>query len=396
MKRYSLLVVCLFLWGGVFSLSAQEVSRLKSFQRVFTIGSIGTKIQVLQDSEAVTDEDMSPLYIQALEFVLDNAAQLQNDVMARELSKIAVRLISKKPDPKAAYYLYRLFESDKNTEVRIAVLNGLSVAALGNQDIIARLNEWLSAQNSIYKSGGTVDRQVIAEAVVTLGKLGDPSSFPYLFSTGVIQYSADISYKVNEALKHISGDYKAMLVDVVRRGTLTDKLFALRTGLAQDSLGIEGKGELTEAALSVGLRTEVKSTEDEEILKTLRYEAVSALAVLKWTKASPLLIEHFDRTYSEYKNGTASKPFLLDAIRALGSVGTHEAARHLTMFLDTLHGSMESGKPPDEEVMLTLIDALKTLGDKIAFDALFYTEYLDYPASVKKAAREALNNLKTF
>ncbi len=395
MKRFGL-SIGLFLLGGVFLLSGQEESRLRSFQRVFTIGSIGTKIQVLQDSEAATGEDMSPLYIQALEFVLDNAVQLQNDVMARELSKIAVRLISKKPDQKAAYYLYRMFEADKNTEVRIAVLNGLSTAAIENIEIISKLNDWLSTQNSLYRGGGTVDRQVIAELVITLGKLGDQSSFPILFSTGVIQYSTDITFKVNQALKQIKGDYKAMLVDVVRKGILTDKLFALRTGMSQDSLGVEGKGEVAEAALSVGLKTQVKSRDDEELLKTLRYEAVAGISVLKWTKASPLLIEHFDKTNNEFKNGLASKAYLLDAIRALGSVGTHEAARHLTMFLDTLHGSMESGKTTDEQVMLTLIEALKTLGDKIAFDALFYTEYLDYPASVKKAAREALNNLKKF
>jgi hypothetical protein len=395
MKRFGL-SIGLFLLGGVFLLSGQEESRLRSFQRVFTIGSIGTKIQVLQDSEAATGADMSPLYIQALEFVLDNAVQLQNDVMARELSKIAVRLISKKPDQKATYYLYRMFEADKNTEVRIAVLNGLSTAAIENIEIISKLNDWLSTQNSLYRGGGTVDRQVIAELVITLGKLGDQSSFPILFSTGVIQYSTDITFKVNQALKQIKGDYKAMLVDVVRKGILTDKLFALRTGMSQDSLGVEGKGEVAEAALSVGLKTQVKSRDDEELLKTLRYEAVAGISVLKWTKASPLLIEHFDKTNNEFKNGLASKAYLLDAIRALGSVGTHEAARHLTMFLDTLHGSMESGKTTDEQVMLTLIEALKTLGDKIAFDALFYTEYLDYPASVKKAAREALNNLKKF
>ena len=35
------------------------------------------------------------------------------------------------------------------------------------------------------------------------------------------------------------------------------------------------------------------------------------------------------------------------------------------------------------------------IGDAIAFDHLLYSGYLDYPASVKRAAREALNNLKS-
>ena len=305
MKRFGFFILFSLCLGASF-VFAQEDTRLKSFQRIFTIGSIGTKIQALQDSESVTDEDMFPLYVQALEFILDNLSQLQNDAYARELSKIAARLISKKPDKNAAYYLYRLFEADKSTEVRIAALNGLGTAASGDSEIINKLNTWLVAQNDLHAGGGKPDRQVVAEMVVTLGKLGDPASFPILFSTGVAQYSSDINFKVNQALRQIRGDYREMLIDVIKKGPINDKLQALRTGLSR-KLWDQKAGEIAEAALYVALELKTSNKETESLLRTMRYEAVAGIASLKWVKASPLLIEHFDRTNNEFKTAQLQK-----------------------------------------------------------------------------------------
>lgn len=41
-----------------------------------------------------------------------------------------------------------------------------------------------------------------------------------------------------------------------------------------------------------------------------------------------------------------------------------------------------------------MIDSLAKLGDKSAFDYLLYVGYLEYPESIKKAARDALSGLK--
>ncbi len=75
-------------------------------------------------------------------------------------------------------------------------------------------------------------------------------------------------------------------------------------------------------------------------------------------------------------------------------MSTHEAAVRLTQYLVLLNSYTEKGRGYDEQVVLTLLDNLGILADKVAFDDLMYTQYLNYSAGVKKAARAALDNLK--
>ncbi|MBN1685074.1 MAG: hypothetical protein JW852_00385, partial [Spirochaetales bacterium] len=93
MRRLS--TVCLlFLFFAVTVVIAQEQPDiLRAFQKNFVRGNLNTKIQVLQDAATRSDVDMGPLYHQALDFVIDNARIFENDLVARELGILAVRLI---------------------------------------------------------------------------------------------------------------------------------------------------------------------------------------------------------------------------------------------------------------------------------------------------------------
>ena len=66
----------------------------------------------------------------------------------------------------------------------------------------------------------------------------------------------------------------------------------------------------------------------------------------------------------------------------------------LTQYLVLINSYTEKGKGYDEQVVLAVIACLGQLGDKVAFDDLMYTQYLNYSAAVKKAARAALDKLK--
>jgi len=54
----------------------------------------------------------------------------------------------------------------------------------------------------------------------------------------------------------------------------------------------------------------------------------------------------------------------------------------------------EKSKGYDEQVVMGIIAALGTLGDKVGYNDLLYTQYINYSAAVKKAARAALDKLK--
>ena len=77
-----------------------------------------------------------------------------------------------------------------------------------------------------------------------------------------------------------------------------------------------------------------------------------------------------------------------------------DAAQALSLELGYLNSQFERAKKDgtfsenDEALVLGVIKALGEMRNKIAFDNLHYVAYLDYPESVKAAAREALNNLK--
>jgi hypothetical protein len=71
-----------------------------------------------------------------------------------------------------------------------------------------------------------------------------------------------------------------------------------------------------------------------------------------------------------------------------------EAAQTLALQLGLFNSQMERTGEFDADILISVINALGELGDKIAFDYLLYIGYLSYPEAVQSAARDALNRLK--
>lgn len=373
---------------------AQDSTVVEAFQKNFARGSISTKIQVLQDSASMESENMSPLYLQALKFVIDNAEQLKSDTLVRELTVLAVRLVGLRGYSDAASDLWQLFTIFEDTGVRVEIMNALAKTAGDNNRIITYITNWMASQNAVYQSGGWVDKQVVAECVVTLGAVGGEAAFPILFTANTLGYSEDISRKAAEALKNLEGDYADLLIDVIEKSPLKEKLSALKMAMADDGLSGDQKGRIAEVALEYGLYTNPTGPSEQEIARQLRYDAVRGLTELQWSDASAKVIDHFDATVLEYDRGITRKENLLEAIAALGSMQNHEAAVRLTLYLELLNSYTENGQTIDEQIILAVISNLGRLGDTVAFDYLLYTGYLNYSNTVKKAAREAIENLK--
>ena len=99
-------------------------------------------------------------------------------------------------------------------------------------------------------------------------------------------------------------------------------------------------------------------------------------------------------TLLEFDRGVVPKGYALNAINALGSMGTHEAAERLSLHLELLNSYTEHSKVYDEQIVLSVLLNLMELGDKVAFPTLSYTQYLNYSDTIKKAAKDAIDNLK--
>jgi len=384
-----------FLLISIFFVGAKDINpMLSAFQKSFARGSLSTKIQVLQDSSKVTDKSMGPLYLQSLRFILVNNVTLRDDATAGELSRLTIRLSGLRHYDETADLMWKLFNETSDRGIQIEILSALGELK-PSQTIVTKLNDWLREINGKAEKGDTINTKLFTEAVSTLGKIGNTSSFNVVFSTAALHYSDAVTEAAYSSLKKLGIDYAAALIDVIKNNVPQEKLMAVKLAASSTKLTPENKGRIFQAALTAGLSGNEVGKKDAEILRSLRFEGAKQLTKLKWTSASPLALENFKKTQQEVESGRASTSQLVESINFLGSVNTHEAAVQLSMYLEVLNSLKERGQQVKTQVIMAVINSLGELGDKSAFDNLLYTGYLDYPSSVKKAAREALNNLKT-
>ncbi|MEW5816533.1 MAG: hypothetical protein AB1798_14215 [Spirochaetota bacterium] len=374
--------------------SQESSSMLDTFLRNFARASLSTKVKILEDSEKLNPSEMGPLYVKAVEFILSNSDLIQTDSMTQQLSVLAARLMGLSGYKEGRYRLWELFHSDKDRTVRIVIMTALGDIGKGDARILEGMNNWLSEQTSLFQTGKIPDLPVVGECIVSLGKIGDPSSFPVIFTSMVVKFSDDITAKAQNSLLSIEGDFKDSIVNVLKRNPIPDKLAALQMAVDSPRLSDEQKGEVAEVALDIGLTTTSQDVTQRANLTDLRYTAVRVLTEKKWSKATRFIIDHFDVVLDDYRRGTSPKANLLEAINALGAMGTHEAAEHLSLYMVTINNEIEKGLTVDEQIVLTVIRNLGNLGDKIASDCLLYAGYLNYSDPIKRAAREAFNNLK--
>jgi hypothetical protein len=394
-KQYSAVFFILLMFSvPILNTAADDNAALEAFRRNFTRGSLSTKVRVLQDSLDYENTDMGPLYIQSLDFIMNNYWMLRSDTIGRELMFFTIRLLSAEKVSESAEELWEFFNSVEDAELRVALMNAVGNTAGDKSEIIHGINNWLRNYNVRFKAGNPVDEKLVAETVAALGKLGDPTSFPIVFATGTIGYSEAVNTSASEALGKIDGYFTDHIIHVIQASAPKEKIAALKAAFGQDNLGREDKASIARVGLDIGLYSESRGEEEETALRELRYEAVRELTELDWAGEADNLIKHFDYTLFEFEQGLCPKTNLIEAIEALGSAGTHDAAVRLTLYLEVLNSYTENGQTVDEQIILEVITNLGELGDSTAFDYLLYTGYLNYSSAVQRAAREALENLK--
>jgi HEAT repeat protein len=395
MKKGRRLVVFLLfflLTSGLWAQNTQDL--LRSFNRNFAIASIDVKMQIIQDAGNSGYAGMGPLYRQAIDYVLDNFTLIDTDQRFRQLAILALDQMEASGYAEGRYSVWKLFDIEQETGVRISCLNALGTLAQGDEEIIEYLNVWLRKQNTVFQSGKVPDIYVISAAVRALAQLGDQSSFPVLFNTMTIGYMDDITRSAREGLFRLGGELKDNMIAILKGSDLKEKKLALQMSLETDRLDDNAKAEIAQFAMDVGLHTAAADNPSRQIAREIRYLAAAALTERKWSAATDLVIEHFDTVLMEYDRGLADKRRLVEAVDCLGAMATHEAAVRLTQYLVLLNAYTERQQEFDNIIVLAVVENLGVLGDKTAFDDLLYAQYLSYSSEIKKAARNALDNLR--
>ena len=394
--RKSGLCLALFLLlaaGAAWAQTPDDV--LKSYLRNFAIASLDVKLQIVQDAGQRGLKELGPLYLRAVDYVLTNFSLLETDQRFRTLALAALAQIRASGFVEARHSVWKLFQTDSSQEVRQGALDALAVIGKGDPEIARSLTLWLESQNSVFQTGKVPELGVILAAVRALGALGDPVSFPVLFATMNLGYTEDVSRQARQSLLAIPGDYRAQFIGILRDSPLPEKQLALGMAMEFPRLSDADKSALAEFALDVGLHSAASDNQSKSLARDLRFQAAKALTGRRWSKASPLAIEHFDAVLQEYERGLADRRFLVEAINLLGDMGSHEAAVRLTQYLVLLNAYTERVREFDSTVVLAVIENLGKLGDKVAFDDLQYVEYLkSYSPEVLAAARKVRAKLK--
>jgi hypothetical protein len=353
-----------------------------------------TKVQVLEDASQIDSEDMGPLYLMAVRFLIDNQDIIGKDTQAYQLSIVASRLVGEANFKDARNDLWTLFQIESNTGVRIEILKSLGKIAKEDAELISKIDAWLSSENTLRASGQPRDLQVIRQATISLGQIGNSSSFSVLFTTMSTGFSAAITQSARDSLYQIQGDFKELILQVIQKNSIYEKKEALTMAKDDEKLTEDQKAEIAEVGLIVGNSTSSVNVNEQKALRELRYEAVKILTSAKWSKASEAAIQHFDLTLLERTRGVGTLSAVLEAIACLGAMGTAEAAERLNLYLGLIHTLTEDGNPIDDQIVLASITNLGILGYRIAFDNLLYTNYLGYSNDIKKAAKDAIKTLK--
>jgi len=223
---------------------------------------------------------------------------------------------------------------------------------------------------------------------------GGPESDVVVSSRVRLARNIDAYPFVSRASDRQRARIEELLRGVIKDRPVTEKKLGLQMALDSDRLTNDQKAQLAQFALDIGLHSSVSDADSKAVLRDIRFQAAASLGARKWSDASSLLIEHLDMTIGEFDKGFVDRNHLLDAIANLGAMNTHEAAVRLTQYLVLLNSYAEKGKVFDDQIVFAVLTNLGALGDKVAFDDLMYTQYLNYSAGVKKAARAALDKLK--
>ncbi|MCL2805312.1 MAG: hypothetical protein FWD26_05175 [Treponema sp.] len=384
--RIGILFIILFI---CFSSNSYCEDYLQRFIRADLLG----KIDILHEASVNADLDSVLPYEYALQFVLDNYAQIDDLRDMNRITSISISSLLKHGrvlSIDALNTLWKLFLEYPNVQTKTEIVISLGVLGKWNRFIIDNLNNYLTETNQLFKNGHHVDYSIISACISAIMELGDSSSYPVLFEIICSDYPEVITSEAFGALEIIPGNLHQFLFNVIENNVPQEKYDAFKVVVNNERLSIPERGQLAELALAQSLL----AVEENADLNAMRYAAVIVLSRLRWTRANALAIRHYYRVQADYSHDIVPKERFLEAITCLGAVGNSDAALVLGLQQGLINVRMFSTGSFDAEVTLAIVQSLGLIGDNAVFDHLLRVINLPYPDYIIAAAREAVDRLK--
>ncbi|UTC73998.1 hypothetical protein E4O03_06965 [Treponema sp. OMZ 792] len=389
MKKIVFVLVFIFCFVSGFAIDQDELLNLR---KDFISAGIDVKLVILRSLSQSDDRTLIPVYQDAVEYVKTSYEILQNDDRLLNIGIIAVTKLGELNEVKSSGNIRYLFSTVENEDFQIACLKSLSKLVQKDSAFTDYLNSLYDAGLSDLISGKAFNVNLLTVYAEALGKFADPSSFDILVKTLFYPVNDSLKNTVKTALNNISFNY----FDEILAKTMQKNIQYIWTLylLAKENKRIEGPelGRISELVIDYGLKN-LKGA-DLESSENLIEAALPVLSALKWSKASSQVNKFFYYAQGLRKTSSRGDELLMKIIDCMGNLGTIECSQNLSIFLGVLNSETEKTKQYSEPLMLSVITALRKLGDKTAFDYLLYVEYLNYSETVKQASRNAIEELK--
>lgn len=389
MKRIVFILVFIFCRFSVFAIDQDELLNLR---KDFISAGIDAKAVILRSLSQSDDRSLIPIYQDAVEYVKNSYVILQNDEKLLNIGIIAVTKLGELNDLKASGSIRYLFSTVENEDFQIACLKSISKLVQKDFAFTDYLNSLYETGLSDLISGKAFNVNLLRVYAETLGNFADSSSFDVLIKTLFYPVNDSLKDTVKTALNNISFNY----FDEIFAKTLQKNIQYIWTLylLAKENKRIEGTelGRISELVFDYGLKN--LQDVDFESAENLIEETLPVLSALKWSKASSQVNKFFYYVQGLRKTNRRGDELLIKIIDCMGNLGTIECSQNLSIFLGVLNSETEKTKQYSEPLVLSVITALRKLGDKTAFDYLLYVEYLNYSETVKQASRNAIEELK--
>ena len=369
-------------------------------QKKFISGNLLDKTESVKQASGQESVLLSKL---ALDFVIENKEVLGND---RDLDALAVSGILALPsdymnsaseDEKRVIceYFYSIFNLFDNINVKIAILNRLTVFHFSDDRFAVLLNEFLK-KTEIIKEKDPLTKSIIS----TLGYIGNEDSFVILY----ILYSDPSwsSYRdeLKKSVSMLLEQSIPQVISIIQNGTANDGRLLFDLTIENEKLSNKIVAEISENIISRTINLYETSLSTGNELAELQFDAYTVLTKLKWTRAAGTAMKFFVCAKKEYEEGSFPEENFLEVIKNLPVIDPLDSVQSFCSYISECNSIMEKSltdrnvKKPSDKVMLALISALGAIGDKNAFDTLLAVTYYTYPDNVITQARDALASLK--
>ncbi len=387
MKNYTkplLHLLCLFISFTAFSQSSDQL------QKDFVKGNLSEK-NILVDSANNDGLAHSDLWIVGFDFINTNYDLLSEDSDFIMLARNLVQKSSVNDIDALMPSLKTLFSITQNPALVLDLLTLFSSISVENNEIVVLVNEYAE---SLLIQGNSVDVNMIYLTLEVLGNFADASSFEVLFQAYAYNENAEISQVALQSLSKLRGGYENQIRSLIERGTSREKYYTLELVLNNSQNSDFFRAEMSEKALSGTIINIGDVSAVDNYTVDLQMAAIRELVRISWTRSAELITEFYLVAKKEFEAGSLTEGQFSEIINAFTALSSGTAGEYLSKDLEEFNKRQEENKAYSEAVVLTVIQSLGLLGNKIAFDALLYTTYLEYPEDIILAARDALVALK--